>query len=301
MNEALAQSVKARLVNHAKRLGVDPNHVLRRYALERFLFRLSASPHAERFALKGAFLLLAWLGETVRPTEDADLLSFADSTDAALRKVFGDVCDIDAPDDAMTFDRSTIQIRQIREDDPYGGRRMTLRCRLGNARLKIQIDVGIGDSVVPSPEWFDYPSILDMPSPRLKAYSPSTTIAEKVHAMATLGAANSRMKDYFDIWLLSRRQAFDRAVLSSAIAATFRRRGTVLPETIPLGLTPAFADIEGKRAQWTGFLDKNGLTSAPRDLVVVIDDLADFLGPVLQVAATRTAQGTWPPGGPWNE
>jgi len=183
VTDALAQSVKARLVNHAKELGLDPNHVLRRYALERFLYRLAESPHAERFALKGAFMLLVWLGETVRPTQDADLLGYGDVSNESLLELFGEVCEVGVPADAMTFDRSTIRIRQIREGDEYAGRRMTLQCQLGNARLKIQVDIGVGDVVVPAPEWFEYPSLLDLPGPRLKVYSPTATIAEKTHAL----------------------------------------------------------------------------------------------------------------------
>lgn len=300
MNDALAQSVKARLVNHAKELQLDPNHVLRRYALERFLYRLAESPHADRFTLKGAFMLLVWLGETVRPTQDADLLGYGDVSNEKLLERFGEVCEVDVPDDAMTFDRSTIQIRQIREGDEYAGRRMTLRCRLGNARLKIQIDVGVGDVVVPAPEWFEYPSLLDLPRPRLKVYSPTATIAEKTHALVTLGVANSRMKDFFDIWLLSSRKSFEGALLSEAIEATFERRTTALPERLPFGLTPAFADVDGKQAQWTGFLDKNGLTSAPRELADVIDDLAVFLGPVLCSSTSVDPVDSWQPGGPWH-
>jgi hypothetical protein len=302
VNEALAQSVKARLVNHAKGRELDPNHVLRRYALERFLYRLSVTPDVDRFALKGAFMLVAWLGEEVRPTKDVDLLRFGDTTDDVLEELFGDVCDIDMPDDAMSFDRSTIEIQQIRDDDPYAGRRMTLRCRLGNARLRIQIDVGVGDAVVPDAEWFDYPSLLDLPGPRLRAYSPETAIAEKTHALVTLGAANSRMKDFFDIWLLSQRRAFSGPRLSAALDATFERRDTALPEALPFGLRQAFVDVEGKQAQWTGFLDKNGLTSAPRDLRLVIDDISKFIGPVLLASSESDSTSTsWPPGGPWHE
>lgn len=301
MTDALARSVKTRLVNRAKELGLDPNHVLRRYALERFLYRLAESPHVDRFALKGAFILLVWLGETVRPTQDADLLGYGDVSNESLLELFGEVCEVDVPDDAMTFDRSTIRIRQIREGDEYAGRRMTLRCQLGNARLKIQIDVGVGDVVVPAPEWFEYPSLLDLPGPRLKVYSPTATIAEKRHALVTLGAANSRMKDFFDIWLLSRRKSFEGVLLLEAIEATFERRSTALPEQLPLGLTPVFAEVDGKRAQWTGFLDKNGLTSVPRELSDVIDDLAAFLGPVLLASASSPSASSWPPGGPWHE
>ncbi len=155
--------MQVRLAQHAKTIGVDPNLALTRYAVERFLYRLSRSPHAERFVLKGALLLLVWLGETLRPTRDADLLGFGELSDDALRQIVRDICSIPVEPDAMTFLADTVDVQPIREEDAYGGRRVILEARLGPARLRIQVDVGIGDAVTPGPQWLEYPSLLDLP------------------------------------------------------------------------------------------------------------------------------------------
>lgn len=302
MNEGLAQSVHTRLIRHAKELGLDPNAVLVRYATERFLYRLSKSAYADEFVLKGALLLLAWLGEETRPTRDADLLRLGDSTDEVLLQIIREVCDADVEDDAMYFDRTSVEMQPIREEDEYGGRRLKIRSRLGNARLTVQVDIGIGDVVTPAADWLEYPSMLDLPRPRLRVYTAVTVLAEKAHAMVDLGAANSRMKDFFDVWLLSQQQSFDGRLLISAIRATFERRDTDIPSEPPMALTSEFAGTEGKQEQWSAFLKKNRLNSAPNNLSEVIENINGFLQPVLLTAVgSRVAPGTWPPGGPWNE
>lgn len=170
--EGLARSVQTRLVRHAKNLGVDPNLILTRYAMERLLYRLSRSEHADRFILKGALLLLVWLGETLRPTRDVDLLGFGELSDDALARVFADLCALEVEPDAMVYLAETITVAAIRPEDAYGGRRVTLSSRLGKAQLKVQVDVGIGDVITPVPTWLDYPSLLDLPRPRLRTSTP---------------------------------------------------------------------------------------------------------------------------------
>src|SRR6266566_9558533 len=227
--------------------------------MERFLFRLSRSPYADRFVLKGALLLLVWLGDTLRPTRDADLLGFGDLSEASLTQIFTDVCHVDVEQDAMTYFADTVNVEPIRMEDAYGGHRVTLRAQLGVAQLRVQVDVGIGDVVTPAPMWLEYPSLLDLPRPRLRAYSRETVIAEKLHAMVTLGTRNSRMKDYFDLHALAHVSVLDVAILGEAIAATFQRRKTALPEDVPVGLSDEFARDAAKRAQWKAFLGKNRL------------------------------------------
>lgn len=275
--EGLAQSVQARLVRHAKEIGVDPNLVLTRYGLERFLYRLSRSPHAEQFVLKGALLLLIWLGETLRPTRDADLLGFGELSDDALVKVFREVCGTEVEPDAVTFDPGSVGVAAIREEDAYGGRRVTLRGQLGAARLAIQIDIGVGDAVTPEPQWLEYPGLLDLPRPRLRAYPRATVLAEKVHAMVLFGMRNSRMKDYFDVHALLREAEVDAAELANALAATFGRRRTALPEGVPAGLSDAFAADAAKQMQWRTFLEKNRIEGPALNTVVaeIRERLAD--------------------------
>jgi predicted nucleotidyltransferase component of viral defense system len=300
MTTGLAHSVQVRLVAHAKKLGIDPNVVLVRYACERLLYRLSRSPHGERFVLKGALLLLVWLGETIRPTRDADLLGFGEIDAESLRRVFEEVCALPVEPDGLEFDSASLRIGPIRIEDVYGGQRVELMARLGKARLRVQVDVGIGDAIVPEPQWIEYPSLLDLPMPRLRAYRRETVIAEKLHAMVVLGAANSRMRDFFDVHALAARESFAGAVLAESIAATFARRRTEVPRELPMALTREFAAIPGKPAQWAGFTRRLVGGTPPPELAVVIDAIARFAGPVLRavVRGDRFA-GSWPPGGPW--
>lgn len=298
----LAQSVHTRLVRHAQSLSVDVNLVLTRFATERLLYRLSRSPHAERFVLKGALLMLVWLGEMIRPTRDADLLGFGDLSDEALASIFRDVCTVAVEPDAMTYLKDSIRVAAIRPEDAYGGKRLTLRAQLGSARLRVQVDVGLGDAVSPPPEWLEYPSLLDLPRPRLRAYRPETVIAEKVHTMVVLGTKNSRMRDFFDMYALAKFQPFNSEPLAKAMRATFERRRTAIPDRLPLALMPEFAALQEKQTQWRAFLKKNGLASAPSDLAEVTGHLAQFLGPALNAARKAAPLAKlWKPGGPWGE
>ena len=178
--------------------------------------------------------------------------------------------------------------------------RATLEARLGKARLRVRLDVGIGDAMIPEPEWLEYPGLLEFPRPRLRAYRPETTIAEKLHAMVVLGEANSRMRDFFDVLALAERRRFDGGLLAEAVRATFERRRTEIPAETPIALTAAFAEVEGKRAQWAGFVRRSHLASAPAELASVVKGIAEFAGPVLTAAGRGQAfSGSWPPGGPW--
>jgi len=281
----LAQSVQVRLKRHAKEIGVDPNLVLTRYGVERFLYRLSRSPHGEKFVLKGALLLLVWLGETLRPTRDADLLGFGELSDDALKEIFREVCGVQVEPDAMTFLPDTVEVQAIREEDAYGGRRVTLQARLGPARIKVQVDIGIGDAVTPGPQWLEYPSLLDLPRPRLRAYPRETVVAEKLHAMVLLGMRNSRMKDYFDVHALLREGEMDARQLARAIAATFDRRRTEVPEGVPAELSDEFSEDTGRQAQWRAFLDKNRLQGAP--LPDLVRGIREGLSPAIDEARRK--------------
>ena len=288
VRDGLARSVQVRLARHATEIGVDPNLVLTRYGVERYLYRPSRSPYAEQFVLKGALLMLGWLGETLRPTRDADLLGYGELSDDKLATIFRDVCNIEVEPDAVTFDADSVAVAPIRENDSYGGRRVTVNGLLGAARLKVQVDIGIGDVVTPEPQWMDYPGLLDLPRPRLRAYPRETVLAEKLHAMILLGMRNSRMKDYFDVHALLREDAMDRRALANAISATFARRQTALPERVPVGLSDAFAIDRAKLAQWHAFLGRNRL-SAP-DLKDVVENIRDRIAAPLELA--RASQGS---------
>jgi len=296
----LSASVRQRLLNYSKAQQVEANLIFARFAAERFLYRLAQSPYAERFVLKGAMLLLVWFAEIVRSTRDVDLLGFGELSDDELRRIFGAICTQPVEPDGIRFREDTVTVTPIRGQDPYGGRRVTLVGELGTARLSVQVDVGIGDAVIPPAEWLEYPSLLDLPRPRLRAYRPETSVAEKLHAMILLDLANSRMKDFFDLWVLSERCSFDGEVLAAAVRATFSRRGSRIPEQTPMALTEAFARHPDKARQWSAFVNKGELRPAPKEFTQVIAQLGGFLDPVLEsLRMNRSFTQHWPPGGSW--
>ncbi len=279
-------SVRARLLNKAKAERQDFNLVLTRYALERLLYRLGASRYAERFLLKGALLFDLWFDIPHRPTRDADLLGFGSADLPIIEGVFRDLCaGASKPDDGIRFQAETVRAAEIRKDANYAGIRVTLVGLLAGARCSVQVDVGFGDAVTPAPEPVDYPAMLpDLPAPRLRAYPRYTVVAEKLEALVSLGIANSRMKDFFDLWVLARQADFDGDTLTQAIRATFDRRATPLPDGVPFGLTEDFAQDRQKQTQWMAFLGKNAL--APVPLADVLDLLRGFLVPPLGAALT---------------
>ena len=244
--------------------------------------------------------MLVWLGETIRPTRDVDFLGLGDLPDASLAQIFRDICLTPVDPDGVEFDPLSLRIAQIRQEDAYGGKRVTFAGGIGTVRIRMQVDVGIGDVVRPSPVWIEYPSLLQGPLPRVRAYVPEAAIAEKLHAMVELGSRNSRMRDFFDIQALAGQLAFEGGRLVQAVRSTFERRNTQIPDGLPLALRPEFPAEPDKRAQWMGFRKKNRLTAAPAELLVVVQDIAAFLGPVIYAARHSEAFDMfWPPGGPW--
>jgi Nucleotidyl transferase AbiEii toxin, Type IV TA system len=214
--------------------------------------------------------------------------------------MFREICKVEVAPDAMTYLPETVALAPIRPEAAYGGRRVTLQARLGSARLRVQVDVGIGDVVTPPPEWLEYPSLLDFPAPRLRSYPPETVIAEKLHAMVVLGSKNSRMRDFFDIDALAAAESFEGQRLADALSATFERRTTSLPDTVPLALTAEFAAAPEKEAQWQAFRSKNRLDDSPKTLMELATRVAAFLQPAIEAARTGTRwNAIWPAGGPW--
>lgn len=280
-----AASIHARLLTRAKARGEDFNLTLTRYAIERFLYRLSVTAARDHYWLKGALLFDLWFDVPHRPTRDADFLGFGPADAESLRKALVEVCNV-VVQDGMNFDAGSIAIEEIREDARYGGLRVRVAGRLGKVRCHVQLDIGYGDAVTPGPEEIVYPTLLDdLPAPRLRAYPRAAVVAEKVEAIVSLGMANSRMKDYFDLRALAREGAIDPAQLAHALAATFERRGTPLPDTLPLGLSDEFAQDNAKGVQWRAFLGKNRL-NAP-SLPEVVAEVRGFLAEPLRLARER--------------
>lgn len=292
-------SVNARLVQRSHELHVEHQLTLARFGGERLLYRLSKSEFADRFILKGAALLLLWLGESIRPTKDIDLLGFGDTSADALTLVFVALCGVDAPEDGLAFLADTVQVEPIREGQEYGGMRVTLMAMLGNVRIPLQVDVGAGDAVVPPPDTVDYPGLLDLPRARLRVYRPETSIAEKTEAMVRLALANSRMKDFFDIRRLALTHSFDGEVMRAAVVATFDRRQVLFPSEVPLALAAEFGEDPQKNLQWNAFMKRVPGEDRPT-LPNVVGLLREFLWPALQAAGRREPWAqTWRPGGPW--
>lgn len=287
-------SLLARLLARARQQGEDYSLLLNRFGLERLLDRLARSRHADRFLLKGALLFTLWYDQPHRPTRDADLLAFGPDDVGHLIAAFREIAAIDL-DDGIVFDTDSIRADPIREDTVYGGTRVRLMGRIGTTRCSLQVDVGFGDAVTPGPEHASLPTLLpDFDAPRLRVYPVYTVIAEKYHAMVLLGASNSRMKDFYDIATIARRTELDGATLAKAIAATFSRRGTALPDAPPLALTSAFANDSSRQRQWAAFANRNRLDDMA--FSEVIDLLYAVLWPATQVAgAGSLATARWVP------
>jgi Nucleotidyl transferase AbiEii toxin, Type IV TA system len=247
----IGASVRARLLDRSRREGADFQNLLTRYALERLLYRLGVSAARDRFVLKGAMLFAAWLNDPFRPTGDLDLLGFGDDQDVHIAATFRDVCAMSVPADGVTFDTHGLTATTIREGVEYGGVRVRTTATVGGARVPIQIDVGFGDAITPSAVDINYPTLLDGPAPYLRAYPAETVVAEKFEALVSLGLANSRMKDFYDLWLISRTFSFTDAGLGEAIRRTFERRRTDLPADVPTGLSDAFVREKGGQFRLT--------------------------------------------------
>ncbi len=297
----LAASIRQRLLNISRESGDPFDLVLTRFALERFLYRLGISEHADRFVLKGAMLLAVWGGELHRPTRDVDLLGYGDPSDQQLIDVFAEICRTKVDLDGLVFDAQSIRVAEIREQEEYDGQRVRFFARLANARIYVQVDIGFGDPVTPEVHEIDYPTILEFPAPRIQAYPPESVVSEKLQAMVVLGMVNSRMKDFYDVWMIARQFPFNGVTLVEAIKATFDRRRTALPKGPPIALSDEFSTDSDKIKQWSAFLNRIGLRDAFVGLPKIIDDLRTFLLPPLLAAANEeTFNRSWGPRGPWS-
>lgn len=293
----VAASVRQRLLNRARADKRPFNELLQYYAMERVLYRLSLSEHAQRFILKGALMLSAWGSPGIRPTVDIDMLGRTENEVPGIVAQIQDVLAVEVEPDGLIFDANSIKAQRITEDADYEGIRIRFRGELDAARITIQIDIGFGDVLYPGPEVSELPTILDSPAPKLLCYSRESTIAEKFEAMVKLGSLNSRMKDFFDIWMLSRQFDFDGADLAEAVRLTFERRGTALTDDIE-----AFKEsfIDEKQVQWAAFrkrLEQDYVPTSFRDIVVSVEK---FLAPICSaVTAKSTSSAKWVAPGLW--
>ena len=293
-------SVLARLRNVAQEAGISFNDILQSYVIERFLARLSRSPHADTVLLKGALMLRVWGVPRARPTMDIDLLRRGVADQESLVRLVEECAAISEPADGVIFEPTTIAVEPIRDATEYVGTRIRLQARLNNVRQTVQIDFGVGDAVHPEPQVIDYPVILTGPPVRLNAYPVESAIAEKFEAMVHLDMQNSRMKDFYDIWILSRFLSFSGPALSRAIRSTFDRRQTSLPVVPPVALTAEFYSEPVHVRQWAAFIRRIGEPALANEFSQVVADLAEFLMPAAKAASTSADYPLrWEPLGPW--
>ena len=296
-----AVSVRDRLLALARERGEDFQLLLTQYGLERLLYRLGKSGYRDRFILKGAMLFILWSDQPHRPTRDADFLGFGDSSEASLQAIFRELCDIPVEDDGLILMADSVQVEVIRDEAEYGGIRVRLFGDLAGARVPIQADIGFGDAVTPEAREIEFPTLLGNRAPHLKAYPRETVVAEKYQALVHLGMANSRMKDFYDLWVIAHEFDFDGLTLSEAIRNTFSRRRTPLPEHTPSGLSPGFYEDVQKNTQWNAFIRKGTLATSPPSLTDVCRFLEIFLLPPTQALAEhQDFRAKWEPGGPWH-
>ena len=302
MTTNVAASVRARLRNKMHATGLDFQFLLARYAGERFLYRLGASPIRDRCVVKGASLLAVWMNDPYRATRDVDVLALDGADEPYLRQIVGTICGVPCPEDALTFDLGSVKVFPIRTTKDQPSQRVTLTARLGNVRIPLQIDVGVGDIVVPGPEEVLYPTLLEgMAVPSVRAYPRASSIAEKFEAMVQLGQQNSRMKDFHDIWALSETFSFDGTLLREAISACFTRRGTDWTSRTPPALTSTFYSTARLSRLWHDYRPStNPLTPPPDVFEVVGDRILNFLAPIRESVLTDVPfEMHWPPAGPW--
>lgn len=295
----IAASVRARLLAYSKETGRPFQEVLQYFAMERFLFRLSQSKHADKFVLKGGLMLTAWNAPRSRPTKDMDFLAHMSNDNESVANVVREVCNVVELADGLIFDPESIEAVVIKEDADYEGVRVTFMGHLQNARIHMQIDMGFGDVVVPDPIQISYPTILDHDAPRIRGYPRETTIAEKFEAMVKLRQLNSRIRDFFDVWILSRQFNFDGPTLANAIRQTFSNRKTEI-ESMPVAFLSDFTSDAAKQAQWKGFCRKSRIDFAPESLEELGRAISKFLTPIAEaILDGNHFDQNWEAPGPW--
>ncbi len=296
----LTRSVQDRLRNVARRENRPYAEILQHYGLERYLYRLSMTPQSDRFVLKGALLMRVWDGAETRATRDIDLLGPTDVSAEEVEQLIRDCATVEVAPDGVEIVPNSVRVTPIRIPDKHVGFRAKFDGFMAKSRLRFQVDVGAGDAVVPEPVQLEYPVLLAFPAPRLRAYTPYTTIAEKFEAIVKLDLANTRMKDYFDLAALAANLVFDGEILRSAVAGTFRSRGIEVPRETPPGLGDGFAQAPEKIVQWKAFVRKSRLEDRTWPLDETVARIRDFLMPAVRAAAEdELFEMMWSPGGPW--
>jgi len=298
----MSASVRARLMNVAKLNSEAFDLVLVRFAIERLLYRLSQSKYSDQFVVKGAMMFQVWSNLKHRPTRDLDLLGTGEPHIDRYVNVFRELCVQAVEDDGLIFMADSVSATKLKEDEEYEGIRIRFDAKLGSARIPIQVDIGFGDAITPESVLVDFPTVLELPAPTLQSYPRETVVAEKFQAIVILGIANSRMKDFFDLFTLCSQFEFEGELIRRAIKATFDRRRTRIPALRPLALTPEFSEDRQKSTQWNAFLRKNNLDGKNLNLTEIAAGLADFLMPPAEAASQgKEFCKFWKPSDGWIE
>jgi len=293
-------SVKARLQNKAKEGSRPFSEVLQYYGMERFLYRVSQSNYADKFILKGALMFTVWHVPERRTTLDIDFLAQYDNQIASIEKMVKDVCKIDVIFDGLIFDSKTVKSQRIKEDADYEGVRVKFVGLLERSRISMQVDVSFGDSIYPKPKIMEYPVILDFPKPKLKGYPAESVISEKFEAMVKLDLLNSRMKDFYDIWLMMRQFDFDGSKLTEALKRTFVHRKTAFPEDKKLFAEEIYDETSDRQTLWKAFLNKGDIKHAPKKLHTAAKAIEDFLiKPLDAIKEKQKFDKKWDASGSW--
>ena len=286
----LVQSVSDRLLSIARARGEDFQFVLVRYGSERLLYRISVHPELREFVLKGASLFLVWEGQWFRTTRDIDLLGYGSTDLSRMERIFRSVCAMESVEvDGLSFDESTLSVSRIKEDQFYEGIRIRLVAFLGKTRIPLQVDIGFGDAITPGPQSVEFPCLLDAPAPNLLAYPFETALAEKFLAIATLGMQNTRMKDFYDILVLSQRHTYEAQTLTEAIRSTCAARRLLVPTSIPIGLSDVFAQDTEKRRQWEAFVRRSSHSIPVGDLPSVVRAVRVYLDPIFPLLSMASS------------
>jgi len=272
----LAASVKQRLMNMARDQNRAFDILLVRFALERLLFRLSLSAYRDNYVLKGGMLVTQWLEHGNRETRDMDFLGFGEADAEAIKAIFAEIMTI-VSDDGLAFDTKALVASAIREEMEHGGIRLRTAAYLERTRIPVTLDIGFGDALAGSSNRIDYPSLLGMDRPSIRAYPPAAVIAEKFQAVVAFGLANGRMKDFYDLWAIPKAMPIDEAELEAAIAATFERRATLVPSGRPVGLSETMAQDTDAGRRWRAYIDSLELPAL--EFAEVLDDIWALLAP----------------------
>lgn len=296
----LQASIRSRLQNKAKEVNCSFAEILQYYAMERFLYRFSASEYADKFILKGALMFVAWQIAERRTTLDIDFSGLCNNEAAYIEKIVKIVCETSVVPDGLVFDSNTVKGQKIKENADYEGVRVKFIGFLGRSRIPMQIDIGFGDIIYPKPQIVDYPVILNFPKPHLKGYSAESVIGEKFEAIVKLGLLNSRMKDFYDIWLMMSQFNFNGSQLSEALRKTFNHRKTFFPQGRKLFAEEIYNEKSDRQALWKAFLNKNDIQKAPKKLSIIAGEIERFLiMPVDAIRKNYKLNKAWKPLGQW--